>query len=498
MAKLFDPTKLGDRDYRLNNLYKIQTKAGGVVDFRMKPAQRRYVDTAWWRNIILKPRQLGYTTVIDLLGLDLALFRPNTSVVIIAHTGDAAKDIFRRVVKFAYDNLHPELKKILHLAEKPSQSRMVFCNGSQIQVSTGARSGVHQFVHISEFGPLSVLWPAKAAEIMTGTLETCSKDGYVVIESTAMGPMGLFYDMVKRAEDNRKEYLAGRKVFTQLDYMIHAISAYVEPDYFIPLNGSKLVVPEHLVRYFDSVEQTENVKLPDGFKNWYISKLNGFGDDHEKMKCEYPLRYQDPFEASSKGRIFTAQMAKAIEEGRIGKFPHINAYPVTTYWDLGANDFTVILFTQTVGKFIHIFDVYANRMQPIEHYAAVLRAKGYRYAAHRAPHDSGSISLQTGRTMMQQAAQSGLFLSRIPKVLHKMDSINAARTIFKHCCFHEETTSEVLEKLSEYRWKVDRFTGEPTAIVTHDDFADAFQQIGLGHEFSLSTSTQNIVQAGGY
>jgi hypothetical protein len=464
----------------------------------MKPAQRRYIETSWWRNIILKPRQLGYTTVIDLLGLDLALFRPNTSVVIIAHTGDAAKDIFRRVVKFAYDNLHNELRKILHLAEKPSQSRLAFCNGSQIQVSTGARSGVHQFVHISEFGPLSVLYPAKAAEIMTGTLETCSKDGYVVIESTAMGPMGLFYNMVERAETNRKEYMAGTKTFTQLDYMLHAIPAYVEPDYFIPLNGSELVVPEHLKHYFDSVEETEKVKLSEGFKNWYISKLNGFGDDHEKMKCEYPCRYQDPFEASSKGRIFTAQVAAAIQEGRIGKFPHINAYPVTTYWDIGARDMMVILFTQTVGKYIHIFDMYANRMQPPEHYAAVLRAKGYRYAAHRAPHDAGNISSQTARTMMEQMARSGLFLSRIPRVQHKMDAISAARTIYKHCCFNEDTMSELLEKLAEYRWKVDRFTNELIPQVVHCDFSDAFQQIGLGHEFSLGTSTQNIIQAGSY
>ena len=58
-------------------LYKIMVKEGsgeGVVPFIPNRAQRRLLTRLWHRNIILKARQLGFTTLVAILWLDHALF----------------------------------------------------------------------------------------------------------------------------------------------------------------------------------------------------------------------------------------------------------------------------------------------------------------------------------------------------------------------------------------------------------------------------------------
>ena len=61
-------------------------------------------------NVILKARQLGFTTFIQLFMLDACLFNPNIRAGTIAHTLDDARVIFRDKVKFVYDNLPEDLK----------------------------------------------------------------------------------------------------------------------------------------------------------------------------------------------------------------------------------------------------------------------------------------------------------------------------------------------------------------------------------------------------
>lgn len=55
---------LKNRFWRLNNLYYITDKSGKKVKFRMTPEQLEYFDGVHTRNIILKARQLGFTTLV--------------------------------------------------------------------------------------------------------------------------------------------------------------------------------------------------------------------------------------------------------------------------------------------------------------------------------------------------------------------------------------------------------------------------------------------------
>ena len=93
---------LADKDWRLNNLYWITDKEGKPTRFRMTPEQREYFEGIHTRNIILKARQLGFTTEVCIIQLDAALFE-SAKCALIAHTLNDAKRLFREKVKYAYD-----------------------------------------------------------------------------------------------------------------------------------------------------------------------------------------------------------------------------------------------------------------------------------------------------------------------------------------------------------------------------------------------------------
>ena len=91
--------KLDDPIWRLTSgkLYKIITKGnddddGLIVDFLPNEAQLYLIDNLHYRNIILKARQLGFSTLICVLWLDTALFSKDPiNCGIIAQDREAAE-----------------------------------------------------------------------------------------------------------------------------------------------------------------------------------------------------------------------------------------------------------------------------------------------------------------------------------------------------------------------------------------------------------------------
>src|SRR5690554_2165242 len=209
--------RLADPWWRLNNLYKIKNEYGEVVQFRPKPEQTFLYDNLWYLNIILKARQLGMTTFIQLFILDRCLFNDNVNAGIVAHTKEDAEAFFADKIKFAYDNLPVDLKR-LRPATSDSARHLRFSNGSQIRVGTSLRSGTYQYIHVSEFGKMCAQYPEKAQEVITGTLNTVAPGQFVWIESTAEGAHGPFYEMCQRAERLAQAVERGEASLTKLDY----------------------------------------------------------------------------------------------------------------------------------------------------------------------------------------------------------------------------------------------------------------------------------------
>jgi len=153
-----------DPIWRISNLYFIINKRGQRVRFVPNEAQIEFLRGCSKRDLILKARQLGFTTLLCIVGLDEAIFNDNWSVAIIAHKLEDAKRIFQEKVKYPYDQLPDELKAARPLVKDAADS-LQFANGSKISVTNSARSGTLQRLHISEFGKIVRSFPARRGKL---------------------------------------------------------------------------------------------------------------------------------------------------------------------------------------------------------------------------------------------------------------------------------------------------------------------------------------------
>jgi len=112
--------------------YSIVDKQGHIVPFVPNVTQEELAGLLHGRDIILKARQRGITTLMCLIALDECLFIPNWNAAIIAHRLTDAKTIFDSKVRFPYDNLPDSLKERIPTVRDASDT-LHFANGSSCQ-----------------------------------------------------------------------------------------------------------------------------------------------------------------------------------------------------------------------------------------------------------------------------------------------------------------------------------------------------------------------------
>jgi hypothetical protein len=442
-----------DPRWRLSNLYTIIDKDGRSIPFRPNDSQLKFLDDLHALNIILKARQLGFTTFCSLIYLDACVFTPTTRAAMIAHKLDDAKAIFRDKIKFPYDQLDEGLRQACPATQDSAES-LAFANGSAIRVSSSVRSGTLQYLHVSEFGKMCAQYPEKAREVVTGSLNTVAAGQFVVIESTAEGQDGAFYRMCQEA---RAALEAGREL-TSLDYKFHFFPWWQDPTYALP-NDSPVIITDDDNLYFDKLE-ADGIKLSLGQKKWWVKKeATNEGD----MKREYPSTPDEAFEQALEGAYFSLQLAIANKHRRIGGFPFDPRYLVNTFWDLGRNDNTVVWLHQYIGGFHRFVGYYENSGEHISHYIKWLRdwaeERSASFGEHYWPHDGDRDSLWLPEGTL--AVASGLNFSPIivSRPLHKSESISSARAVFNRCQFDQASCSVGLKHLREYRKEWDDHRG---------------------------------------
>jgi hypothetical protein len=232
-------------------LYKIKVKdATGdtVIPFRPNRIQRRILGSLWHRNVIVKARQLGCTTLIAILFLDYALFNADQNCKIVAQDRPTAQEIFRDKVKLAYERMPAALQAAMPLKTNSATELLFAHNNSSIAVATSARGGTTHRLHVSEMGKIGAKWPQKAREIMTGTLPSMPKDSIAILESTAEGQQGEFYEVATDARELQEQ----GKTLSQLDFRLHFYAWWQEPTYRLPVGSHIITDKDH--EYFDGVE----------------------------------------------------------------------------------------------------------------------------------------------------------------------------------------------------------------------------------------------------
>lgn len=437
---------LGSRFWRLNNLYWNVDKDAKEFLFRLKWAQSELLNNLHYRNLILKCRQLGFTTLIDVLILDAALFTPNLRAGIIAHHRDDAKVIFRDKIQYAYDNLHRHplgaLLKEAVTAKQSSATELTFSNNSNIRVATSFRSGTLQVLHVSEYAKICARFPEKAREIRTGALNAVSKDGLVFFESTAEGRGGDFYEMHQAAE--KLEELG--QPLTSLDFKRHFFPWQREPTY--TLNPDGVVISTEMEDYFRDLEIGHGIHLTPGQKAWYVKMRETQKDE---MFREYPSTSGESFLAALKGAFYGVQMAQVRKEKRICGVPYDPRIPVNTAWDLGYGNLTSIIFHQRVGRENRIIDYFQDHKEGFPYYVRMLAERRYVYGNFYLPHDIGVGELGTGVSRLEtlRSLMPTANLIVVPK-LDISDGREAVRNLLPTCWFDQKRTDDTLVKALEW------------------------------------------------
>jgi hypothetical protein len=472
--------QLSDREWRLDHLYYIQDKDGNEIQFKRNAAQRKYGDEQWYRDIIVKARQLGFSTFIEILILDDCLFRRNTRAAIIDATlGDAKKKLAK--IKFAYDRLPYTVQQTVKL-KNANTEEMKFSNGSEISIGTSFRGDTPQILHVSEFGKISTNSPETAKGIRTGAFNAVGKHGKVYVESTAHGVGGEFYDGVQRASATA---LSGLEL-TTLDFKLHFFAWWMDPEY--RLDPNLVLVPAELLVYFAELEAKYDIRVDASQKAWYAKMFAEHGPDD--MKSEYPSCMDECFHNSLKGSYFKSELTKARIDKRIGlPMPYDPSRPVNTFWDIGMDDENCIWFHQTDGVRHRLIDFYANSGEGLPHYVQILQQKqkerNFIYGTHYGPHDLEvrEWTSQAAKPRKEIAKELGLIFKVVPRIEDKADAIEAARRFLQTTWIDSEHCGDGLKGLDNYRKKWNKTIGAFTGDPVHDyasHIADALMTGAVG------------------
>lgn len=185
--------------------------------------------------------------------------------------------------------------------------------------------------------------------------------------------------------------------------------------------------------------------------------------EREKMRVDNPEMFAhvwlgEPL-TSRTGTVFGQQLARAEQDGRIGRVPYDASAGVYAVFDLGMSDSTAIWWYQIIGREIHMIDYYENSGEELGHYLSMLHSKGYNYTTIYLPHDAKQRELQTGKTRVEFFEQNGFHNIEVLRPTNfnlGEDDINLiARPTFSRVWIDRDKCQRGLECLRAYHYEYD-------------------------------------------
>ena len=491
---------LGNQVWRLNHLYEVEDEYGQIVPFKPRIAQQDLIENLHSLNLILKARQLGFSTLIGLFGLDCCLFNSNFSFGIVADTRDNSAALLGRI-KNSFDRLPDEVRSAFTV-EKSNASEFELSNGSSIRAGSSLRSGTYNMVHISEYGKICAKQPDKAKEIKSGALNTIAPGQYGFIESTAEGREGDFYD---KSQIAKAAHETGRELGS-LEYKFHFYPWHFDPKY--ASNDPLKATPETL-DYFEALEANEGITLTTRQKSWYAAKSVEQGDD---MWKEFPSTPEEAFKAALDGAYFGKQIIALRKLGRISTGTFDPRVPVNTFWDVGISDYTSIWLHQRIldrNRFVGFIE---DNNEPLAYYIRKLNewitVRGGVWGDHYGPHDIehkrwGKTDI---KSLKEMAADMQWPFETVERTASLPSSIENARQMLMTCEFDEDECEAGLKRLENYSKEWDQARGCWKSTERHDEnshgaaafrtFADGYSE-GPPTEPDTSELERMLSQAGG-
>ena len=181
-------------------LLVVRTREGRPGKLKANKVQRAFEQKRGQRNIVLKARQMGLTTWVAARFFLKTITQPGTLTLEVAHTQEAAEEIFRMVHRFV-DWLPDRLRAGPLRTGRANVRQIVFpAMDAEYRVVSAAdrnagRGLTVQNLHCSELAR----WPGGAAEILAGLRAAMAPSGELILESTPQGVGGCFYEEWQKA-----------------------------------------------------------------------------------------------------------------------------------------------------------------------------------------------------------------------------------------------------------------------------------------------------------
>lgn len=269
---------------------KIKDKNSNIIPFVLNEPQQELYDIIKElkkqgkpvRIIILKARQMGFSTLTEAILFKEVATNYNVNAGIITHESKATNNLFA-MSKLFYDNLPEAIKPSIR---NRNAQELIFNNekntglNSKITCMTAGdgagRSGTYNFLHLSEFA----FWSGDKKEAFISLMQTVPKNSnsMVIVESTANG-----YEYFKELWD--------KAVHKETDFIPVFIGWNKLKEYQMEYSGFQLTDEEKELQetYGVTLEQLE-------WRRWCIR--NNCGGDVEIFKQEYPINAEEAFISS--------------------------------------------------------------------------------------------------------------------------------------------------------------------------------------------------------
>lgn len=465
-----------DPVWRIFNLYTILTKPNryGIREKeRFVPNDAQCEVLYWifflgrrWLNI-LKARQLGFTTLFQVIGLDMGLNEPNSNVKFVSQTEDVAKQAFREKAILAYNSLSPEY--LAYLKEEHgtpvatiNESKIEFGEGWGVFSYVKVRGGTSSMVHISELGPMSEEDRKRAEEVFAGAMETANVNSIVVIESTFKGGQkGIYYDNLV------KDIAKGESDRSKGEFWFMFFPWYEDAEYRI--DNPSQAIRESTEKYFAEMEAVTGHRFDRSQKLWWQVKSDRLG---ALMRQENPTTAEEAMKAPVEGAIYADRLVELEKDGRRCSLPLDPSRPVYAFWDFGRTHYTAIWFVQFMDGWINWLHYVQARNKEPSHYVEYIAEKGIRVFKHLLPHDAFHVRAGGSWQMLLKRAGLKGDIVKIDKTNSVWIGINFLGTLIERSRFNVGETDEGWECLMNYRSKTSMINGSPTLTPVDDEYAD--------------------------
>lgn len=292
---------LEDFEYFAKHCVKIKRKDGSIGPFVLNSVQKKLLRIVESRKpvrvIILKARQMGISTFIEMYLLWRMLKDGGLNALMLAHERDASSYILG-MMRFAVSHLPKWFVQVAGVqTEYFTKYEISFKhNYSQVEISSAdsEEPGRSRTLHLCHFSEAAFYNNAESLMRAAFSAIPNLPNTVVFIESTGNGPTGWFYDTYKRAKAGKNEYTA--VFFPWYECEEYRMSV---PD------GVEVTCPPSLQKlYEEGVIDREQLY----WRQWKIE--NDFNGDEFAFSVEFPATEEEAFLQES-ANVFSPQAVQA-------------------------------------------------------------------------------------------------------------------------------------------------------------------------------------------